>query len=118
MGEAGVELEHLEDVLDRVAGHVHDRPEPLAVDGARPAPLLDRQPLHLRAAVAHPDRTAHRAVEDVDDLCELAHEADERRLGEVFVTEVRAERARVIGETALRAGSLFGRVGIGHVSEL
>ena len=58
------------------------------------------------------------AVEEVHDEGVLAHQADEGLLGEVLVAEVGVEGPRVVGETALRAGSLFVRVGIGHVSEL
>ena len=75
---------------------VHDLAQAVAVDGARPAPLLDGELVHDVGAVAHPDGRAHGPVEEVHDEGVLAHQADEGLFGEVLVAEVGVERPRVV----------------------
>src|SRR3546814_20900251 len=57
--EARFELEDLEDGLHPVAVDGHDLADPVAVDGAGPAPLLDGEPLNHLLPLAHPDICSH-----------------------------------------------------------
>ena len=122
VGEARVELEDLEDGRHAVALDVHDLAQAVAVEGARPRPLLHRQLLHDVAPEAHGDGGAHGTVEKVHDEGELPDQPDEGLLGEVLVAEVGVEGPRIVFAVGhghrLRSRHLSGKTGKGTVMEL